>query len=137
MGEQRDYLLEVVAPVFPVTDIERARRFYTEVLLFEVAFEWVEHEGEAPAYLIVRSGGTELHLSLAQAPHKTVAYVFVDNVAAYYDAIQAAGGEVAEPLADQPWEMREFEVADPDGNALIFGEHLSRSGVGRQSDGAP
>lgn len=54
----------------------------------------------------------------------------MNNIAAYYARVKANGAEVVAPLADQPWDMREFEVADPDGNALIFGEHLSVIGSG-------
>jgi uncharacterized glyoxalase superfamily protein PhnB len=40
--------------------------------------------------------------------------------------VQRAGGRISCPLETQPWDMREFEVTDPDGNRLIFGEHVSR-----------
>ena len=55
-----------------------------------------------------------------------VAYFFVDNVAGYYQALQDTAADIVQEIRDYPWEMREFEVADPDGNRIIFGEHLSR-----------
>ena len=97
-------------------------------MLFGVAFTWADRDSEPPRYAIVRQGNCELHLTLGRQPHATVAYVFVDRVKAFYDAAKAAGADITEDIEDQPWEMREFEVADPDGNRLIFGEHLSRIG---------
>jgi predicted enzyme related to lactoylglutathione lyase len=44
----------------------------------------------------------------------------------YSRLVRANGAAITQELADQPSEVREFEVADPDGNALIFGEPLAR-----------
>lgn len=126
MTQQSGYSVETVAPVFPVTDILRSRRYYTERLGFEVDFEWADSDDAPLNYVILRLGKAELHLTLALAANKTAAYFFVDGVENYYRSVSANGATIAQALADQPWEMREFEVADPDGNALIFGEHLSR-----------
>lgn len=126
MSEETDFNLAHVAPVFQVTDLARARFHYTAKLLFSVAFEWSDSDGEPPRYAIVRHGDCELHLTLSTEAHPTVAYVFVDRVKAYYDAVKAKGANITHDIEDQPWEMREFETADPDDNRLIFGEHLSR-----------
>ena len=31
---------------------------------------------------------------------------------------QATGADIVEPVEDKPWHLREFRVADPDGNQL-------------------
>ncbi len=126
MTKQCTYSLEVIAPVFPVSDLRRSCAYYTECLLFETAFEWRDSEREPLNYAILQNGNVELHLSLAREPHKNVAYVFVNNVRDYFEAVKHLQAEISAPLSDQPWEMREFEVTDPDGNRIIFGEHLSR-----------
>lgn len=126
MTDASEFSLDVVAPIFPVTDVAQAREYYTEKLLFTVGFEWSDREGEPLSYAIIQHGDTELHLTLVNTTHKARAYFFVTNVRAYYEAVKSAGAVITHDIEDQPWEMREFEIADPDGNAIIFGEHLSR-----------
>ena len=126
MTDQTAFKLAVVAPVLPITDMARSLAYYTGPLMFTVGFEWTEGEAGQIDYAIIQQGDVELHLARAPAPRKTAAYVFVDKVDAFFAAVQAKGAQIAHAIADQPWEMREFEVIDPDGNALIFGEHLSR-----------
>ncbi len=126
MTDQTAFKLEVVAPVFPVTDMSKSLRFYTDQLLFKVGFEWSDNDQEPPRYSILQQGNTELHLTLTTEARATVAYFFVDNVEGYYEAVKAKGANITEEITDYPWDMREFEVTDPDGNRVIFGEHLSR-----------
>ncbi len=126
MTDNTSFSLDVVAPVFPVTDIKRALSYYTEKLLFESSFEWADSEQEPLNYAVLRKNAAELHLTVSKDRHATVAYIFVDNVKGYYDAIKDTGAEITHEMADYPWDMREFEIADPDGNRIIFGEHLSR-----------
>lgn len=126
MTDPTSFKLEVVAPVMTVVSMEEALRCYRDLLLFNVAFEWSDTEQEPTRYTILQQGNTELHLSAAETPHPTVAYIFVGNVQAYHDAVKARGANISEAIQDHPWEMREFEVTDPDGNRIIFGEHLSR-----------
>lgn len=118
--------LEQHAPVFPVTDICRALDYYSGPLGFEVAFFWEDEEGDGVRYAILRRDNCELHLTLASRPHKTVAYFFVDSVQSLYREMKRGKANTSSELQDWPWDMREFEVTDTDGNVLIFGEHLSR-----------
>ncbi len=126
MSDDTPFKLEVVAPVFPVTDVGRSVDYYRDALLFEVAFEWADSDDEPVRYAILQNGDTEVHLTEAETARETIAYFFVDSVAGYYAAVKGKGAKITSEIKDYPWEMREFEVADPDGNRLIFGEHLSR-----------
>ncbi len=126
MSKTAAYKLEVVAPIFPVTDLKRAVEYYRDALLFDVGFEWADAPDDSIRYAILQSGNTELHLTTASEAKTVVAYFFVDNVAGYYDAIRNTAANIVQDIQDYPWEMREFEVVDPDGNRIIFGEHLSR-----------
>ena len=128
MADQNTFSLDVIAPVFPVTDLARARDYYTEKLLFTVKFEWADRDGEPVRYAILENGKVELHLTAGSAARPVSAYIFVDRVSAYCDAVRARGARITADIEDHPWEMREFEISDPDGNRLIFGEHLSRIG---------
>ncbi len=134
MREGARYKLEVVAPVFPVTDVKRSLEYYVEQLSFTIAFQWADRPEDPVRYAILQNGNCELHLSHSKDPVRTTAYVFVDGVSAFYEAVKVRSPNLTCEIEDQPWEMREFEVADPDGNRLIFGEHLSRL-VGAKGDG--
>ena len=118
--------LEIVAPVFPVTDVKCATDYFTSKLLFDIAFEWADEDGGPVSYVILRSGNCELHLTMSEKPHKTIAYFFVRGVEEYHDAVRSNGATITQDIKDWPWNMREFEVADPDGNRLIFGQDISR-----------
>lgn len=126
MTEPDRYTLEVVAPVFPATDVQRSLEYYTGALLFIVGFEWADAPEEPVNYAILRNGNCELHLAQSETPRPTVAYFFVDGVMEYHETVKARNATITCGIEDHPWEMREFEVADPDGNRLIFGEHVSR-----------
>lgn len=126
MTEKTKPLFEIVAPVFPVTNMENSLRFYTEKLLFQVGFEWSDTANEPVSYAILQQGNTELHLTARERAHKTTAYFFVHGLREYFEAVKKIGVNSVSEINDYPWDMREFEVTDPDGNTLIFGEHLSR-----------
>ena len=38
---------------------------------------------------------------------------------------EAAGATFVSPLTTQPWGMRDFVVADPDGNRIAIGERVA------------
>ena len=116
----------VVAPIFPVTDISTTINYFTEKLFFKIAFEWSDTEDDPVRYAVLSNGDTEIHLTKSDTPHKTAAYFFLDGVDEYYKAVKDTGANVTEDIQNQPWEMREFEVSDPDGNIILFGEHLDR-----------
>ncbi|WP_422378659.1 bleomycin resistance protein [Roseibium sp.] len=126
MSETQSPQLSHIAPVFRAIDLAASVAYYRDKLLFEIRFEWKDSEAEPVRYAILGRDGIELHLTASPDVQPSVAYCFVEDVAAYYTEVQAAGANITEAIADQPWEMREFETKDPDGNLLIFGEHLSR-----------
>lgn len=126
MPEPSPPCLAHVAPVFPVSDLKTSVAYYRDALLFETRFEWADTDAEPVRYAILSRDHVELHLSSGAARHPATAYFFVDGVDGYYAEVTAAGANITEALCDQPWEMREFETKDPDGNVLVFGEHKSR-----------
>jgi len=126
MTDKEPSSLSHIAPVFRATDLAASIAYYRDKLLFETRFEWQDSADEPMRYAILGRDEIELHLTASPDVHSSVAYCFVANVAGYHGAVQAAGANITEAIADQPWEMREFETKDPDGNVLIFGEHLSR-----------
>jgi uncharacterized glyoxalase superfamily protein PhnB len=52
-------------------------------------------------------------------------YVWVDNVDGSRDEMEARGATLTSPIRDMRWGTREFEVQDPDGYHLRFGQIMS------------
>ena len=112
--------VQVVIPILPVTDLARTHKYYCEVLGFLEPWGF----GEPAVY-----GGVRAHLEKMPAIHFSVsadgtpgqAFVIIDGVDAYYEAVKAAGGEVIEEIGNREYRMRDFTVADPDGNRITFG----------------
>lgn len=123
-SDQRESLYSHHATVLPVADLVRARDFYRDVLGFSVEFEWQD----PPTYAVLAAGETvQLHLSQTDAPpppdaRPTLVSIFTYDVDALHDQVAARGANVTMPLETMDYGMREFEVTDPDGHRLIFGQ---------------
>jgi predicted enzyme related to lactoylglutathione lyase len=117
--------------VIAVPDLQASAEFYRTVLGFEV------HEigdpgwrfflrdrvfimaGECPDALPPRDLGD----------HSWFAYIEVDNIEAFYEAVRERGAEVISPLADEPWGMCEFGIRTADGHRIRFGSQIREEGV--------
>ncbi|MES0883738.1 bleomycin resistance protein [Roseibium sp. SCP14] len=128
MSDTQSSQLSHMAPVFPVTDIAASIAYYRDKLLFEVRFEWADREGEPVRYAVLGRENAGLHLTQSDQVRQATAYCFVDGIDGYHALVKKAGANITEDIADQPWQMREFETVDLDGNVLLFGEHLDRGG---------
>ena len=113
-----------VAPTIPVRDIERALRFYRDVLGFDVAFT----NGEAVSFAVVQQGEAQLHLCVqpdkAGSAH---AHLMVDDLDGVHDALRQAGIPIRQPPTVQPWGLRDLVVADPDGNSFEIAQPVSEA----------
>lgn len=106
-------------PVLPVADLARAEAFYSalgfSVTRYDDAYAWVGSCGWEIVHLALSEPGRAGHAG---------AYVHVDDVDDWHVALSALDVDgVVGPVADRPWGMREFEVADPDGNTVRFGRN--------------
>jgi catechol 2,3-dioxygenase-like lactoylglutathione lyase family enzyme len=131
------------SPQLTVSDVERTAAFYREVL----AFPKVALFGSPPHYGIATRDGVTIHFARAGSPEE----VRANRAAAdYCDAVIEISGfaELVRELGDRKVElarapttteygMRELEIADPDGYALLFSEPTEgwgdRSNAGRAS----
>ncbi|MCC6572540.1 MAG: VOC family protein [Planctomycetes bacterium] len=118
-------VVDKFAPTFPVADVEKALKWYKEVLGFNVAFRQADPTG-AIVYGGVTRGAARLHLAqmFPDGPlKKSAAYLFmksgVDELAAQ---VYARGGNIIVPLKDHPYGLRECTVEDPDGNHIYVGQ---------------
>jgi glyoxylase I family protein len=96
-----------------VSDLERSRRFYTEILGLQVT---VETDG----YLRL-SGDGGFSIGMEQRPPDQVGgrgieiVVLVDDVDRRYQEMTANGAVFSGPPADQEWGARHAWLHDPDG----------------------
>lgn len=76
--------------------------------------------------LVIEKDGFELHLCKcadSHVPPGSSAYFYVDDISTLYDQCEVYGIVHGDGhLVDLPWGMKEFYVADPDGNIIRFGQ---------------
>ena len=112
--------------VLAVNDLPAAAAYFIDVLGFERDFRADGWEflsfgafklmlGECPDDLSARETNN----------HSYFAYVVVDGLDALYAAYQQRGAILPHAPEDQPWGMREFGVATPEGHRMVFGEELA------------
>ncbi|MEO0388790.1 MAG: VOC family protein [Pseudomonadota bacterium] len=117
-------MLHSATPVLRTGDYPRAHRFYTHILGFECA----EEAGDPVGFGIFRRDRARVFLEAyqgAEAPyHRWRAYFHVDGVEALAASIVERGGILATEVTETEYGMLEFEIADPDGNVLCFGQDV-------------
>ena len=110
-------------PVLRSADYPRSRAFYEGKLGYTVA-----EEGGTPArFGIFKRGASVLFVNAwqggpPQSPGGWDAYVHVVGVDALEAEFRAAQVDVIRATEDTVYGMREFEIRDPDGNVICFGE---------------
>ncbi len=114
-------------PVLAVHDLERSAAWYRDVLGCEI------DDVDPGNWTFCRAGGVTFMLGRCPdvppaselGDHSYIAYLRVDDVAAYHRRALAAGAEVLKDMRDEPWGMREFGVRSPDGHRFMVGQSIS------------
>jgi predicted enzyme related to lactoylglutathione lyase len=113
--------------VLAVTDLQRSAAFYRDVLGFEI-----REMGDPGWRMYVRDGcaimAGECRDAMPVAEtgyHSYFAYLQVDDVDAWYERVVAAGAEIVKPIANEPWQMREFGLRTIDGHRIMIGQDLA------------
>lgn len=109
------------ATVFAVSDMERSLTFYNQGLGFEIEFTWMD----PPEYAVLKRDNVNLHLSLTDDPinppkHRSL-YIFPYNVDAVYSEFKNKNLTGLSEIGDRDYDMRDFDVRDPDGYIVCFG----------------
>jgi len=103
-------------PELPVADVERAQQHYRDAFGFEIG--WLEPDKGMGA---VSGGGVVVFFRRRMPPFEpAVHWVFAEDIDATYDQVQASGANIVGPLELKPWGLRQFTVADLDGNLFHF-----------------
>lgn len=120
-----------IAAVFLVDDVGAAARWYRDTLGFRFStfpdaepFEWASLlQGEAEIMLQRSPGYRKPDLDPLRRGGVWNAYLYVTGVDALYERIKDRV-TIRRAPCDQPYALREFEIADPDGYVLALGEQI-------------
>jgi predicted enzyme related to lactoylglutathione lyase len=102
-------------PVLGSSDLEASRRFWTQVLSFEVHVE-------RDAYVLLRAGDAEIALEAADRPGASEIVLRVVGVEELHDRCVKAGARVTDELHTRDSGRRDFTVLDPDGHRITVME---------------
>jgi catechol 2,3-dioxygenase-like lactoylglutathione lyase family enzyme len=120
------------ATAFLVSDVGATARWYRDILGFHFdtfpdaePFEWASVRRDNVEIMLQRSEGSQkADLDPLRPGGVWNAYFYIDGVDDLYDAIKEQVTVRRKP-ANQPYQLREFEIADLNGYVLVFGENLS------------
>ena len=108
-----------------VADISAALDFYTQKLGFVTGFTW----GEPPTFAGVNLGKVQMFLQKGTPdPKGCSVYFAVGDADQLYEFHRTQGVEIAEPIGDRPYGLRDYVVRDLHGYHLSFGHYLFNTG---------
>jgi len=113
--------------VMTVKDVLESMAYYRDRLGFDVAFEY----GKPTFYVGLCSGEVTVHLVAAsqtprQPGHGAVS-IYVDDVDAVHADLVKRGAKVLKAPKDYDYGLRDFDVADLDGNMIFFGTESKKN----------
>ena len=117
----------MIIPLFKVSNMAEAIRYYTEVLDFRMTDP--NDNVDSPVVDLGRDGwNMQITTSESEKLFGSVIYFWVDDVDALFakyverglDTSVREGSKVHQGPVDQTWGRREFYVTDADGNTIRF-----------------
>ena len=121
-----------LVPMLMCEDVQASIRFYTDILGFEVTGR-MDDVG-ATGFAALRNGKAAVMLAsptyIAQGTKvdgcfpQSNYYFYVADAEGLRQSIVEAGWEATE-CVDRFYDIKEFELVDPDGHVLVFGQDLT------------
>jgi catechol 2,3-dioxygenase-like lactoylglutathione lyase family enzyme len=116
-----------VVPDIATDRLDESRQFYTGVLGFQVAMDMPMNAGRIMTLVSPDNPTAQISLLSGLAPvseHRepTLTIEVADVDATHAKAI-AAGAQIVYPLTTEPWGVRRFFVADPNGVVINVMTH--------------
>lgn len=113
--------------VLQVADLQRSLEFYTGLLGFISHGNW----GDPPCFAIVQRGAVSFALDETRDAGAAVpgnqywaAYLYVTEARALQESFREAGVSIERELEEAPYGLLDFDIRDPDGHIIAFGEDL-------------
>lgn len=120
-----------LVPMLICADVRASVRFYRDVLGFEVV-DRMDDVG-ATGFASLRNGPAQIMLAsptyIPRAPRvegrypQSAYYFYVEDADALRAAVVGAGWPATQ-CVDRFYGLREFEVVDPEGHVLLFGQDI-------------
>lgn len=108
-----------------VSDVRAAVEFYTKKLGFWLAFA----EGDPPTFAGVNLDHVQIFLEFGTpAPKGCSVYFVVGDADELLEFHRSNGVEIAQPIDDRPYGLRDYGIRDLNGYYLGFGHHLFNAG---------
>ena len=127
--------MEKILAVLQIDNYDDAVDFYHTRLGFDIAMEH-RHEPGFPVFMIIKKGALEIALSEHGKGHPgTEIYIYIDDVASWYERCISTNIEVEEPPDPKPWGNTEMLVKDPSRNALRFTQKGTHEGTNTPNKG--
>ena len=125
-------IFKFAATAFLVSDVGETARWYRDTLGFRAVtfpdsepFEWASIARDNVEIMLQRSEGYQKpDLDTLRPGGVWNAYFYVNDAHGLYEAIKDKV-KVRRAPCEQPYQMIEFEIADPNGYVLVFGQSLS------------
>lgn len=113
-------LIEATAAL-RAADVTALARWYRDKLGFTIAMSW----GEPAEYARVQRDAVELAIGrLDDRFGPSSIYAIVTGVDALYAEFIARGVAIGREISNAPYRMRDFDLFDPEGNRICFGEAI-------------
>ena len=123
-------MYSALTPMLMCDDVQASIAFYTDVLGLEVEGRMDDVGKSGWASLMLG----RVHLMLASPTYvptgrqvegrfpQSLYYFYVDDIDALYERVRSSGQAPTE-IVQRFYDQREFELVDPDGHVLVFGQH--------------
>ncbi len=127
--------MERVVPILLCDDLARTLHFFVDTLGFQ-AVDHHAHAGKEDWHFLRRghaeiiladSGEAPPAIDIIERDKKAAYYFFPDDLSGFREEIMHKGADVS-PIRMTADGINEFELLDPDGHVLVFGESV-REGV--------
>jgi uncharacterized glyoxalase superfamily protein PhnB len=126
LGWLADQVAVSTTPILPVTDIDAAVDFY-ERAGFDVR-RYIDETGQPSGHAFVTRDDRSVfdlgeEKSMDPATNRAACYLITQDADDWHAYMRDAGLPVTD-IADQPWGMREYALADPFGNHVRVGRSI-------------
>lgn len=119
--------MKFICPLVTVSDMERSRNFYENVLRQKVRYDFgenIEFEGNFSIHL--RSHFSQLidNKEIVPGINNFELYFEHDNLEQMEEKLNNSGVEFVHKVREQPWRQKVMRFYDPDGHMIEVGESM-------------